>query len=59
MGRVERGLDELQARYPGMQKVKVSSGLRGTRYFVEFPIVGRNVDAFSLLVSTKRILEEN
>ena len=59
MGKIERGLEELEAKYPGMPKVKVTGGLRGIRYFVEFPIVGRNVDAFSLLVTTKQLLEDN
>jgi|TARA_B110000285_G_scaffold233990_1_gene309457 hypothetical protein len=36
-----------------MEKVKVSHGLRGIRYFVEFPIAGKNIDAFSLLTATQ------
>jgi hypothetical protein len=40
-----------------MPNVKISSGLRGVRYFVEFPIIGRNVDAFSLLTSTQQKLD--
>jgi len=52
MEKVEVGLEELYKKYPGMPKVKISHGLRGVRYFVEFPIVARNIDAFSLLTST-------
>ena len=40
MKKVDEGLDDLYRKYPGMQKVKVNHGLRGIRYFVEFPIVG-------------------
>jgi len=40
MKKVDEGLDDLYSKYPGMQKVKVNHGLRGIRYFVEFPIVG-------------------
>ena len=38
--------------------MKIDSGLRGTRYFIEFPIVTKNFDAFSLLNSTKQKMEE-
>lgn len=41
-----------------MPNVKISSGLRGVRYYIEFPIVGKNVDAFSLLTSTQQKLDE-
>jgi len=52
MDKIDEGLEELYKKYPGMPKVKVNHGLRGVRYFVEFPIVGKNIDAFSLLTST-------
>ena len=52
MSKVDAGLEKLYKKYPRMEQVKVSHGLRGIRYFVEFPIVGKNVDAFSLLTST-------
>ena len=53
MDKINAGVDEVIAKNPGMQKVKISSGLRGVRYFIEFPIIGQNVDAFSLLSSTQ------
>ena len=52
MGQVDAGLEKLYKKHPTMERVKVTHGLRGIRYFVEFPIVGKNVDAFSLLTST-------
>jgi hypothetical protein len=52
MDKVDAGLEKLYRQYPNMQQVKVSHGLRGIRYFVEFPIVGKHVDAFSLLTTT-------
>lgn len=56
---VDDGCELLLVKYPQMQKAKVTSGLRGTNYFIEFPITGRNVDAFSLLASTKQLMTEN
>ena len=32
--------------------------MRGIRYFLEFPIVARHVDAFSLLTATNQKLDE-
>lgn len=57
MEKVNNGVNDLIAKNPGMQKVKISSGLRGVRYFIEFPIVGQNVDAFSLLSTTQEKLQ--
>lgn len=56
--KVAVGIDELKVKYPGIPDVKVSSGLRGTRYFIEFPIIGPNVDAFSLLSSTQQLMDK-
>lgn len=53
MSQVDAGLEKLYRKHPTMEQVKVSHGLRGIRYFLEFPIVGKNVDAFSLLTSTQ------
>jgi hypothetical protein len=57
MEKVNKGVEEVIAKNPGMPNVKISSGLRGVRYFIEFPIIGRNVDAFSLLTATQQKLE--
>ena len=57
MDKINAGVEEVISKNPGMQKVKISSGLRGVRYFIEFPIVGHNVDAFSLLSSTQQKLD--
>jgi len=48
MIKVSNGVDKVHEKHPGMKSVKISSGLRGIRYFLEFPIVGQNVDAYSL-----------
>lgn len=53
MDKVNQGLEKLYAKYPQMPKVQINHGLRGVRYFVEFPIIGKNIDAFSLLTSTQ------
>lgn len=39
-----------------MPKPNINYGLRGTRYFIEFPITGKNVDAFSILIETQNLL---
>ena len=41
-----------------MPKVKVDSGLRGIRYYVEFPIIKPNFDPYSLLQSTQNIMDK-
>jgi hypothetical protein len=53
MDKVNKGIDELLKKNPNMPKVKINYGLRGIRYFVEFPIIGKNIDSFSLLVNTQ------
>jgi len=57
MEKIDEGLEELYEKYPDMQRVRVSSGLRGIRYFIEFPIVARHVDAFTLLSSTNQQMD--
>lgn len=54
LNKIDNGIKDLLLKYPGMSsnRAMISSGTRGTRYFIEFPITGKNVDAFSLLVST-------
>ena len=47
---VDRGIEELKKKYPGYQAPKIKSGLRGIRYFIEFPISGKNIDVFSLIL---------
>jgi len=41
-----------------MEDVKVNYGLRGTKYFAEFNVIGKNVDAFSLLASCQNTIEK-
>ena len=38
--------------------MKLQSGLRGTKYYVEFPIAARNFDAYSLLQKVQQKLEK-
>lgn len=40
MDKINAGVEELIKKNPGMQNVKIASGLRGVRYFIEFPIHG-------------------
>ena len=35
---------------------RIKSGLRGIRYFIEFPIAGKNIDAFSLILQTEKAI---
>ena len=46
--KVEEGIENMISEDSRVQKVNITSGLRGTRYFVEFPIVAKNFDAYSL-----------
>jgi hypothetical protein len=39
-----------------MKRININSGLRGVRYFIEFPIVTRKFDALALNESTKQII---
>jgi len=43
-------------KYPGRTKPMIKSGLRGPKYYIEFPIAGRNVDAFGLILSTEKLI---
>ena len=52
LAQIEEGIKDLQIKNPSMSRPNMNSGLRGTRYFIEFPITGKNVDAFSILAST-------
>jgi len=57
MQKVDNGLAELMKQYPGRTKPIVKSGLRGPKYFIEFPITGINIDAFSLILSTEKLIQ--
>lgn len=52
LDKLDKGLKDLETKYPGIQRANLSYGLRGTRYYIEFPITGRNIDAFSILTKT-------
>jgi hypothetical protein len=43
---VDAGIPGLKNKYPDFVKPKLKNGLRGTRYYVEFPIAAKQVDAF-------------
>jgi len=58
MQRVQNHIDKVAERNPRIPRVKVSSGMRGTRYYVEFPIVGKNVDAFRIYNYVKSKLDQ-
>ena len=40
-----------------MKHVKINSGLRGVRYFIEFPVVTTKFDALGLNESTKSVIQ--
>jgi len=53
MDKVEKGIEKIGESTPGYKRPEIKNGLRGTRYFIEFPIVGRNVDVFSIILQTE------
>ena len=55
--KINDGLEALYEKYPNMQRVRVHSGMRGIRYFLEFPIKARHIDAYSLLTATNQKLD--
>lgn len=57
MVKVEKGVAKLMKKYPGKIRPEIKSGLRGIRFFIEVPIIGHNIDAFSLILSTENILQ--
>jgi hypothetical protein len=57
LDKIEQGIDTLMLKYPGSEKPKIKSGLRGPRYFIEFPIAGKQVDAFGLILSTEKLIQ--
>lgn len=56
MDKVEKGIEKLGESIPGFKRPELKCGLRGTRYFIEFPIVGRNVDVFSIILQTEKLI---
>ena len=58
LDKIDEGLEDLLKKYPGCQKPLIKSGLRGTRYFIEFPILGKNVDAFSLILGAENVINQ-
>ena len=56
MEKVDKGIYKLMKKYPGRTKPVVKSGLRGPKYFIEFPIVGKNIDAVGLLLATEKTI---
>ena len=57
MDKVETGVTELLKQYPGRQKPIVKSGLRGPRYYIEFPLAGKSIDAFGLILGTEKLIQ--
>lgn len=58
VAKIDDGVKDLSTKYPSIKKPKLNYGLRGTRYFIEFPITGKNVDAFSLLIATQAVIND-
>lgn len=51
IAKIEDGIKELELKNPKMPKKAniLNYGLRGTRYFIEFPITGKDVDALAII----------
>ena len=58
LDKVEKGIGKLLKTYPGRTKPVIKSGLRGPKYYIEVPIEGKNVDAFGLILSTEKLLQD-
>jgi len=58
MQKIQNKIDEAAERNPRLPRAKISSGLRGTRYFIEFPIIGKNVDSFRIFNYVKSKMED-
>ena len=56
LDKIDKGLAELMKKYPGHQKPKIKSGLRGPKYYIEFDLAGKNIDAFGLILSTEKLI---
>ena len=56
--KVDKGVHKLMKQYPGRSKPQIKSGLRGPKYYIEFPIVGKNIDAFGLILSTEKLIQD-
>ena len=41
LDKIDKGIAELLKKYPGRKKPVIKSGLRGPKYYIEFPIAGR------------------
>ncbi|CAI2364225.1 unnamed protein product [Moneuplotes crassus] len=59
LNKVDDGVKDLCMKHPRMKRPTFKSGVRGTRYFIEFPIVQKNVDVFPILVAVKQVISEN
>ena len=58
LDKIDKGIGELMRKYPGRTKPKLQSGLRGPKYYIELPIIGRNIDALGLILSTEKLLQQ-
>ena len=59
MNQIDDGVKDLLMKHPQMKRPMLSSGYRGTRYYIEFPVTGKNVDAFSILIAIQNVLSKN
>lgn len=55
--KINQGLDNLEKKSPNFQRPEIKSGLRGTRYFIEFPIVAKNFDAFQFILQIENLIK--
>ena len=56
LDKIDKGVASLMKKYPGRKKPVIKSGLRGPKYYIEFPIAGKNIDIFGLILSTEKLI---
>jgi hypothetical protein len=59
MEKINDGIDELVRNNPGMPRHHISNGLRGTKYYIEFPFGGPNIDSLTLFKKVENLIESN
>jgi len=58
LNKIDLGVEGIKNANPGYKVPKITSGLRGTKYFIEFPIVGRNFDAFKMVCMLEQTIKD-
>lgn len=53
MTKIIEGIKDLEFKYPDMDKKvgSINSGMRGTKYYIEFPFAGTNSEAIQIITA--------